>query len=521
MTLTDTRSTSDNPAATAGPPVPTALERVMGTGEHQAIGRTFILSSLLLMAVSAGALAVGGLTALGSSGPLDVSDPLWSSALVAMVLIGALPLLLGLAICLVPMQVGSEAIAFPRATALSLWAWLISAAIFIISVPLDGGVGGAKLEAARLGMLSMGAMMIALSLGAACVATTVLSHRPVGMSLSKVPFFSWSMLVAAPIWILTFGSTVAHVFLGQISQANAAGLALRYSAGVSWFLRAPAVYMLAIPVLGICCDLVAQACGRRFARYGTVQALIAMYGVFSFGAWSQTAGGRENILWIAFVALAAVPVLGLLGLVADTLRHQKPVVTPGLIGVLFAFLLLLGGLLSGVLEALNTTGSSTLFSFEAAGLGWAQGVFLLSAAFVGGLAALSAWSRVVLRASAPNAIAGASMAAGLIGGGLLGTVFLIQGITGFGLNRSFFNVWVAAAASLLALGALLGLMMALVTSRGNSAEPAESGSAGLTLEWAATELSAQDHAVLLRTIVASPYPLLDFRSTGEAVEEDN
>jgi len=525
MTLTDTRTTSDN-SATARGTVPTALERVIGTGEHQAIGRTFILSSLLLMAISAAALAVGGLTALSSGGALDLSDPLWNSALVAMVLMGAIGLLLGLAICLVPLQVGSAAIAFPRAAALSLWAWLVSGLIFLVSIPLDGGVGGSKLEGARLGMLSMGSMMVALSLGAVCVATTVLSHRPVGMSLSRVPFFSWSMLVAAPIWILTFGSTTAHVLLGQVSQTNAAGLALRFEAGVSWFLRAPAVYMLAIPVMGIACDIVAQACGRRITRYSTVQALIGMYGVFSFGAWTQTSGGRQNIFWIAFVVLAAVPVLGLLGLIADTLRQQKPEVSPGLVGVLLAFLLLLGGLLSGILEALNTTGSGTLFSFEAAGLGWAQGVFLVSAAFLGGLAALSAWSRVVLRASEPRAIVFSAIAAGLVGGGLLGTVFLIQGLTGSGLNLSFYNVWVAVSASVLALSALLGLLMALVTSRGNSAEPdasgaVVSGAVGLTLEWASTELSTQDQALLMSAIVGSPYPLLDFRSAGEPVEEEN
>ena len=520
MTLTDTRSSSDTPPVAAGSLSPTALERVIGTGEHEAIGRTFIMGSLLLMAVSAGALAAGALRSLSNGGPLDVTDNLWNSALVGMVLMGAIPLLLGLAICLIPLQVGSKAIAFPRAAALSLWTWLVSAVIFAISLGLDGGVGGADLEASRLGMLSMGSMMVALSLGAVCVATTVLSHRPVGMSLARVPFFSWSMLVAAPIWILTFGSTTAHVFLGQISQANAAGLALRYEVGVAWFLRAPTVYMLAIPVLGISCDLVAQGCGRRMARYGTVQAMIAMFGVFSFGAWTQTSGGRENILWIAFVVLGAVPVLGLLGLIADTLRHRKPVVSPGLVGVLLAFLLLLGGMLAGILEALNTTGSGTLFSFEAAGLGWAQSLFLLSAAFIGGLSALSAWSRVVLRASAPGAIASAAIAAGLIGGGLLATVFLIQGLTGFGLNLSFYNVWVAVAAAVLALSALLGLMLALVTSRGHARQPASAGAAGLTLEWAQDELSPEDQALVLRTIVASPYPLLDFRFTGEAVEED-
>ncbi|MEX0767523.1 MAG: hypothetical protein WD029_03535, partial [Microthrixaceae bacterium] len=303
-------------------------------------------------------------------------------------------------------------------------------------------------------------------------------------------------------------------------QTNAAGLAARYQVGVSWFLNAPAVYMLAIPVLGIACDLVSQACGRRMARYGTLQAMIGMFGVFSFGAWTQTSGGRENIFWIAFVALAALPVLGLLGLIADTLRRKKPAITPGLIGALLSFLLLLGGLLSGVLEALNTTGPGTLFSFEAAGLGWAQAVFLLSAAFLGGLAALSGWSRVVLRASAPPAIAISAIAAALVGGGLLATVFLLQGLTGFGLNLSFYNVWVAVSAAILALSALLGLMMAIVTSRGNSSQEDSVASVGLTFEWAAAELSAQDQQLLMRTIVVSPYPLLDFRSAGESAQED-
>ncbi|MCX6524806.1 MAG: hypothetical protein NTX58_08600, partial [Actinobacteria bacterium] len=155
MTLTDTRSSSDTPPAAAGSPSPTALERVIGTGEHEAIGRTFIMGSLLLMAVSAAALAAGALRSLSDGGPLDVTDNLWNSALVGMVLMGAIPLLLGLAICLIPLQVGSKAIAFPRAAALSLWTWLVSAVIFAISLGLDGGVGGADLEASRLGMLSM------------------------------------------------------------------------------------------------------------------------------------------------------------------------------------------------------------------------------------------------------------------------------------------------------------------------------------------------------------------------------
>ena len=48
---------------------------------------------------------------------------------------------------------------------------------------------------------SMGRDPRRLALGSIAVATTVLSHRPLGMGLSSVPLFSWSMLVAAPVWI--------------------------------------------------------------------------------------------------------------------------------------------------------------------------------------------------------------------------------------------------------------------------------------------------------------------------------
>ncbi len=518
MALTETRPSTDDDAVADGPTTaPSPIEELVGSGDHLTIGRLFIGFSLVFLALASLGLLLGGIDALDSDGLIGLVDSLWNSALAAMVMMGALPLLLGIAIYIVPLQVGSPAIAFPRAAALSLWGWVISAGIFAVGVALDGGVSGNDLDGARLSNVALGAMMVSLSLGAVCVATTVLSHRPLGMGLSKVPFFSWSMLVAAPVWILTFGSTVAHVFVGQISQADAPALAAGYAAGISWFLRVPAVFMLAIPVLGIAADVVAKNVGRRVAPHGVVQALIGAYAVLSFGAWTQTPRALQTFVWVIWVLLAAVPVVALLGALADCLRHGKPTASAALVGSVLAFLHILGAVLAGALQGLDTSGSGSLFGFDTAALEWSQGFFLMGAAVVGGLAGLAHWSRRLVAAPAPEAQAKGAITAVLAGSGLLASAYLVEGLAGANdqsLTAEVLAALVAVGAVLTLLGALGGLGMVLSAARSGADNPDPDDDGGLTLEWAPAGVPVAGVARDL-AYVNSPYPLLDLRGDEE------
>ena len=518
MALTETRpETSGEADADLGAPAPGPIGRLLGTGDHRTIGRSFILLSLLTLLVSAAGLALAGIDGLSDDGLFGAPASLWGSSLVGLVLLGALPLLLGLAIYIVPRQVGSPAIAFPRAAALSLWGWFVGAVIFIISVVLDGGVGGADNDAAKLGNLSMGLVLVAISLGSITVAVTVLSHRPLGMGLSKVPFFSWSMLIAAPVWTLTLASVAAHVLVGQISHANAPGLAENFDAGIAWFLSAPAVYMLAIPVLGIVGDTVAKTSGRRIVHYGRYQGLIAAYGVVSFGAWAQLPGAVQTFVWIGFVVLAALPVLGVIGGVADTLRRGKVAVTPGLLGGVLALLLVLGGVLAGALQGLDSAGKGTLFGLDLVALHWAQALFLVGAAVVGGLAGTAFWSRPLFGADAPASANGAVLAS-FLGGGLLGLVYVVQSIAardgGEGIASEAFGVIVAIGAALLLLGALAGLATVLAASKLGADAGSTDDEDGLTLEWVEPTLSESPLRDYDIAVVRSPYPLLYLRDGG-------
>jgi heme/copper-type cytochrome/quinol oxidase subunit 1 len=333
------------------------------------------------------------------------------------------------------------------------------------------------------------------------------------------------MLVAGPIWILTLGSALGHVFLGHISRADAAGLTDNFYSGIAWMLRAPAVYMLCIPILGIAGDTVAHLTGRRLAPYGAFQGMIAAFGVLSFGVWTQSAVAGQTIVWVAFVVLAALPVLAMVGGLADSLRRGRPTVAASLGAVLLAHLLLLGAALTAALLALDTAGSGTLFGLETGFLGDAQTLFVVAAATLGALGGLFHWSERIFGVTVPEGAARSGTAAVLLGGGLAATVLLVEGIAAGdgrdGLPDGLVFGLVAAGAALFALGVLAGLAAALGAAR-QGYEGGTTGSGettGLTLEWSTTGLAIPTGPDAPATFVRSPYPLLDLRDGGPSDEE--
>ena len=134
MAMTETLPVVEEPEKSATPAEPvvppaspaevTLIESTLGSSDHKAIGRMWILSGLLFLAldlvVSAmvnadvaarASLDAEGFLARGAAQRLALNAPL------GLLFCGALPLLIGLATYVVPLQVGSPMIAFPRAAA--------------------------------------------------------------------------------------------------------------------------------------------------------------------------------------------------------------------------------------------------------------------------------------------------------------------------------------------------------------------------------------------------------------------
>ena len=474
----------------------------------------FVVTGLALFGVAIVARLLVGVDAVSDNAFLgDALSMVSSSARVLgpLSLVGAMT---GVLVLLVPLQLASPAISYPRAAALAYWTWLLSSIVFIVSVGFDGGVGGADTSAARLGNVSMGAMMASLALASVCVATTVLTHRPAGMGLARVPFLSWAALLGSSLWIITVGSAFAHVVLGQVSRAEAPGLAENFVNGVLWMTRAPAVYVMAIPVLGVALDVVSTATGSRVRLYGVAQGLIGAFALLSIGVWAQGDEAVNTAMWTLYALAIGLPVVGILGLVGDLARRGRVRYSPALLLSLVSVLFIAGAFVSGLVWSVSLAGSGNLLGFDVRLLGAAQVTFIGASVLCGTLAAVFHWSPQFWggRVAAAPANAGALLV--IAGGGLLSTVVLVQGLVqqdGEATANQFFGGVVVLAAALYLLGVLVA-GSAMRSASAATADGVDDGEqAGGTLEWAASSPAHGDEVPDDLPAVTSPYPLADAR----------
>lgn len=536
MAVTETSPATDEPG-TDRVVGPNAVEQLLGSIDHKVTGRIFILFSLLFVAFDLVAAALVNIDAAADLFSEELSIRLWLNHPIGLLLGGVLPLILGLAIYLVPLQVGSPSISFPRAAAMSAWAWLMGVILFSIALGFDGSYGGTKLEMARLGNVSVGLMAVALMAGVGCVMVTVFSGRPAGMPISRVPFFSFSMLVAGTMWVLSLASLVATVTVWQISQPSALDLELLAFPELEWMFHQPAVYLAAIPLLGLALDASSVASGARSVFADGLQAMIGVLGAVSFGVWAGAPSARETAVYVVMAVVASLPVLAVLGACLDTLRRGTPKPTAGLAMAVSSLLLLSVAGVAGLIAAVNTAGEGDLadlavggfatftdsFGVEQVGgpgLATAQLYLIVAAVVVGGLGACHTWAAKLFPGRLPENVGRLLAPVALLGGLVFGAGHLIVGfatpdrsatetllvITGVG----------AALLGVVAVAGFVSVAAAIVRDSVEDGSPAEDDEPpeGGTLEWAAPSPPPLTNFVDELPPVTSAYPVFDRDQKG-------
>jgi heme/copper-type cytochrome/quinol oxidase subunit 1 len=393
MTVTEERPEVD--AETDPSPALSAFESsglaaTLGTGDHKAIGRMYVLFGLVggMLALGLNLLVSLERTGINTISVLDWSTAeqtlfqAWSLSRTSLLFFCVIPLLLGLATYLVPLQVGAPSIAFPRAAAAAFWTWLIGMGIHIATVFVDGGLGvpasalrqqgfeqvqGPNPEAVELSILSIGIVALAVLVATMCVMATVVAQRPEGMSLYEVPLFSWSMLVAGAIWMLSLPVWLANLAIAWTDfrgvDAQAFGQVDQIWDQVAWLWSQPMIFAFAIPVLGIVGEIVPVAAGRRQRLYSVMQSTIGAFGVLTFGAWAQSFFNpgpyfNPDVPQIALVVIMSllliVPLLAFAGGLGETLAKGKPTISGHLILAMLALITLL---IAAGAAALHVAGS--------------------------------------------------------------------------------------------------------------------------------------------------------------------
>ncbi len=411
MTLTEP-AVADSEAAPAAPSEVPALAQPFVTSDSATVGRLFVVVSLLL---GLGTSVVGALLSLGRTEVVDPADMfgglnayfrMWTLYRVSFMLLVVLPLLLGVAMAVVPQQVGAGNLAFPRAALASFWSWLIGALIVVVSVLAGGGWGavdgvtGNESDAMALTLLGTAMVIVALLVGAVSVATTVISLRRSGMSLLEVPPFAWSMLVAAAAWLFTLPVAIANIVVIYADLRGRPAIAFGRAESpdiwlqLDWLVEQPAVYLMAVPVLGIAFEAVAAATGSRSSRPEAVTVIVGLFGLLAVGGWSQdyfTAPQdlRDGLVYVAFGLAATVPVAALAGGAAElVLRGPKSLdrlLDPRMVGAGAALKLLGAAALVGALRVIEP------FDLLDTAATWAVFHGVVAAGLVAGVVALMTW----------------------------------------------------------------------------------------------------------------------------------
>lgn len=525
-TGTGTGTTDTSAVAPTTLAAPTGLAGVLGSSDHKVVGRLYIGAALLLGLASAVTGILGGIdridgtlgnTILDSETAPQVATFHTTSA----TLLFLLPALLGLAMVVVPLQVGARAIAFPRAAAASFWTFLVGAGLCVTAYAINGGPGGGRADAVDLWYAATGLVIAGLLLGAVCVATTVLAVRAEGMTLDRVPMFAWSLLCTTVIWLLTLPVMLALLVLLFLDHRNGQAL---FAVGpeaadqVAWLGRQPQVYAAAIPVLGLVLDTAATAARTRLPNRGAAMGAIGAFAVLGIGAFALTAidpGVAQQPVTKAMALLAPLPVLAVLGLVGLTLKGGRPTPTSGLVGGVLALLVLLVATL---------VGAATPFegALELAGTQWvtAQSHLTLVAATIALVAGLYHWSTKVLGRVATEAAGRTAPLVLALGAVVLAVPEAISGISGDGDEAV---TGIEAMNGIAVVGAVLVVIGALVAVTGlvgrrRADEPADPWD-GSTLEWATASPPVFANFDGPVPAVTSPEPLLVATATDIADDD--
>lgn len=503
---------------------PGGLAGLLGTGDHVAVGRLFVLASLLFVLV---VVVAAGLSAFEA---VDADDALFSGLVngqlaslhaYGAVVLFLVPAFLGVAIAVVPLQLGAATVAFPRAVAASFWGWFLSGGVLIASYFVEGGpLLEGEQNGRLLWLVGFGGTLVALTLASICVVTSLWALRTAGMGLDRTPAFSWSMLIAGTTWSLTFPAIAGLTVLSYLQNrydgaAGDAGLGLNR---LALTIGLPAMFAWALPALGVLFDAAATAFRSRVRFHGVLIGAIAVFGVLAYSADLGVAFQRpdspvfQDFLYVVASFALVLPLLALAGGVADLARSGKPKLTaPLVLGVLSFLLLLLGAAANAVrvVDNLDLTGTSA--DAGVAHIAWVAGA-------LGVVAALHHWSTKLFGVVAKDGI-GILAGLALAGGGVVtGGAWFAAGFADLDADTAeVLTGPVALVGWALVLG---GVLLVLVNLAGASAAARKGDPApadpwdGLTLEWLTASPPVPGGVGPLEP-VTSPTPLLDQKEAAK------
>jgi len=404
MTIIDTHVGASTHAQGTSSAFVVSVGQWITSSDHKKIGRLFIATSLLSAVLAA---ILGLLFGLERMSPAhmqifngNATPQLFSLYQFALVFGVLAPLFVGIALAVVPVQIGSRAVAFPRVAQFGFWAWLFGALLVDISIIGNGGPGGGRAHLVDLYLLGLALAGVGLLAASLSIATSVLTSRGPGITLDRVPAFTWSALVGSIATLLSVPVMIGTIIYVYVDHSHAQ-LVFGGNKGINtflgWSLSQPMTFVFVVMALGVLAEIAPVSSRVEQPLRPIVLGGIALVTAAALGAVTQTAhvlnwAGTNSDKVKSFVLYAlfnGLPFLGALIVVLLSLLCLKmgtPRVTASFALALLGALMILVGVAGNLLYTVKSTSlNGTVFS---------EGVVLYLAygGLLSALAALTHWA---------------------------------------------------------------------------------------------------------------------------------
>jgi cytochrome o ubiquinol oxidase subunit I len=304
--------------------------------DHKRIGIMYIVLALVMLVrgfVDALMMRSQQALAYNSQGYLPPGhfDQIFSAHGTIMIFFVAMPFLTGLINVVVPQQIGARDVSFPFMNSLSLGLTAAGAALVLISLVIgkfstagwsayppyaeftySPGVGVDYWIWAVL-ISGVGSTLTGINF-----LVTIMRRRAPGMTLMRMPLFTWTALVTSVLMVFAFPAlTVAagllglDRYLGMHFFTNGGGGDMMNYANLFWIWGHPEVYIVVLPAFGVYSEVVATFSGKRLFGYHSLVYATAAIGILSFTVWLHhffTMGSSADVNAFFGIATMAIAV---------------------------------------------------------------------------------------------------------------------------------------------------------------------------------------------------------------------
>ena len=346
--------------------------------DHKVIGYMYLMLATFWF-FAAGAMALVVRAELAIPGlqfvSLEQYNQLFTMHGTIMLFLFATPLFVGYANVIMPLQIGSPDVAFPRLNMLGFWLFAFGGMVVAAGFLTPGGAAAfgwfayAPLSNAfyspevggDLWLLGLAMGGLGTILGSVNFVTTIFCMRAPGMTMFRMPIFTWTIFVTSVLALLAFPVLAGALALAFIDRNYGAVVFAPENGGAMlwqhlfWFFGHPEVYILALPFFGIASEIIPVFSRKPVFGYkGLIYATLGI-GALSMAVWAHHlyVTGSVYLPFFAFMTmLIAVPTgVKFFNWIGTMWRGSVSFDTPMLWTLGFMFTFLFGGLTGIILSA--------------------------------------------------------------------------------------------------------------------------------------------------------------------------